>query len=113
MTTAILFLATANVFNSVWNKRIMDAEMNGGFTYEEKKATDNWDACVIGTTEFQNFEIELIDELTGLAIDNELWLYGTEFNIAVKNDDYLNAARWLVETHTRATQLSEEQYETM
>jgi hypothetical protein len=112
MTTAILFLATANVSNTVWTKRIIEAETNGGFTENEKTVTDNWDACVVGTAEFQNFEIELYNE-DGKVLDEKLWLYGTEFNIAVKNDEYLDAARWLGETQTRATELAKEQYETM
>lgn len=99
-STAATTLLDRGLASSHWGKRVLLAELTGGFTAQDRSMSESWVTCACGLA---GKWIERND--LGRPADFELFNGGMSFNACVTNDNYQGAAFQLARIEARAIEL--------
>jgi len=100
-------LQQAQLHDSYWGKKILAAEKRGKFTLSNVSEAASWVTCACGKS---NTPIEM--RPSGFSrnyqpgpVDNKLRYLGDEFHVNVVDNEFMDAAKTLVEIEERAREI--------
>jgi hypothetical protein len=101
--TAVQILTNANLHNTQWGKRIIEADENGGFSYEANDLANWYITDVNGSIEDW---IELVND-DGEPADAVMYILTDHLVDCIFAKNYTGAANALIAVSTRNKQLKE------
>jgi len=105
-TKAHDILHNANLHDTHWGQRIINAEQVGHFDFDDCRDADQWPTCACGKT-YANIEREgWEDGIEGQPTDAQLLSLGNLFNKHVRDDNFAAAAQTLVDIEMRASEVA-------
>jgi len=93
-------LESAGFDDSFWGTIIIQAEHEGSFSEEARRQSEDWTTCACGQQ-----DPRLHDEDGGTPLDRDLVKLGLNFEEAVADDDFLQAALTLIAIERTAIEL--------
>lgn len=100
---------TIDIRNTVWGKRIDEAEKRGSFSDQESDDAGNWPTCACGkaTADIPR-HTESQWHYAGEPKDKRLFELGNEFSHRVSGDDFAGARETLLAIELRAREVAAE-----
>jgi hypothetical protein len=115
MKRAHKLLFENNLHESHWGLRIIEAELNGKFTYLDEVHASKWMSCACGKLDAHiernvNKTIGARISVAGSPKDEELFSLGEDFSVFVDEDSlgFYHAARMLILIEKRSIELLKE-----
>lgn len=102
--TAEELLTEEGLAHTHWGQRIIAAEKTGCFTCNDKDNSADWVTCACGKSNLPH----RMKDIDSAPLDATLRGYGMAFWVKVVNDDFLVAARILIEIENRVIALMKE-----